>query len=82
MPDGVLLEPQVKLEALGGRAQHARCRGRDLRSDAVTGQNDDLHDDPPRLQLLARSYASHRPHRLTFAHTQHASISLWKRPSA
>ena len=29
-----------------GRAQHARCRGRDFRSDAVTGQNDDLHGDP------------------------------------
>ena len=82
MPDRVLLEAQIELEALGGRAQHARCRGRDLRSDAVTRQNDDLHGDPPRLQQLARSYASAQAHRPTFAHTQHASISLWKRPSA
>lgn len=50
MPDHILLQAQIELEALGGRAQHARCRGRDLRSDAVTGQNDDLHGDPLKLR--------------------------------
>jgi len=41
-----------------------------------------LHDDPLKLQQLARSYASAQAHRLTFAHTQHAGICLWQRPQA
>jgi hypothetical protein len=78
MADCVLLQAQIELEAFGGRAQHARCRGRDLRSDAVTGQNDDLHGDP--LKLQQRSYAGAQTHRPAFAHTQHASICLWQAP--
>ncbi len=47
MTNRVFLELEVELEALGGHAQHAGGSGRDLGSNAVTGQNDQMHRSSP-----------------------------------
>jgi hypothetical protein len=43
--DRVLLQLNIELKTLGRSMQHVQCRGGDLRADAVTRQNDDMHDN-------------------------------------
>jgi hypothetical protein len=43
--DRIFFQMNIELETFRRGGQHARGGGRNLRPDAVTGQNHDTHDD-------------------------------------